>query len=177
VATALCGVNPFCIESGGFGPFGDSIANEISYAPTDGTIYVNCSGPSFFDYSCFSQGNSYSDADATNNGTPPTSAFSGALSIPLLRGVLIVVPVAITSKEVCLGLGGGFGSPGFGVDAGIIHTASSNIVDVLEGASVSVGAASGWLGVQWSHNASGIAAGNLMGTPGVSVTVSYSVCF
>jgi RHS repeat-associated protein len=107
----------------------------------------------------------------------PKSAFSGSVSFPVLPGVLVSFPVAITNNATCVGIGGGFGSPGFGINGGIVHTSSSNIVNVLSGASVSVGATSGWWGLQWSHNSAGIAAGNLMGTPGVSLTVSYSWCF
>jgi hypothetical protein len=115
------------------------------------------------------------DSLASNKGTPPKSAFSGAVSIPALPGVIISIPVAVTNNATYVGFGGGFGSPG--VDFGIVHTTSSNIVDVLSGPSVSVGATTGWFGIQWSHNPSGIAAGNLMGSPGASLTVSYSVCF
>ena len=32
-------------------------------------------------------------------------------------------------------------------------------------------------GVQWSHNMSGFAVGNSVGSPGASLTATYSVCF
>ena len=114
---------------------------------------------------------------APNNNKPPKAAFSGSLSFPIAPGITGSVPVAITNNATCVGLGVGFGSPGWGVNGGIVHTAANNIVDVLEGASVSFAAQSGFLGVQWSHNNSGIAAGNSIGTPGISLTVSYSVCY
>jgi len=134
------------------------------------------SSPAWGPYS-FLQGHGGGTGIAPNNNKPPKTAFSGSLSFPIAPGITGSVPVAITNNAACVGLGAGFGSPGWGVNGGIVHTTANNIVDVLEGASVSFAAQSGFLGVQWSHNNSGIAVGNSIGTPGISLTVSYSVCF
>jgi len=79
---------------------------------------------------------------------------------------------------ICVGLGVGFGSPGFGLNGGVVHTSSAEGVEaVLAGARVSFAAQSGWIGIETSNNSSGLSVGNSMGPPGVSLTVSYSVCF
>lgn len=106
------------------------------------------------------------------------TAVAGSVTFPIAPGIVGTVPFAfIPNGDMCLGLGGGFGSPGFGINGGVVHTTANNIEDVLSGPSVSAAAQSGYIGAQTSHNSAGLAVGNSMGTPGVSLTVSYSVCF
>lgn len=108
---------------------------------------------------------------------PPQSAVAGAVSLPIAPGIIWSIPFAfIPNGDACLGLGVGFGSPG--INAGGVTTSASNIEDVLGGPSVAVTAQPwGIGGGQTSHNSSGLAYGNSFGTPGASLTVSYSVCF
>jgi RHS repeat-associated protein len=109
------------------------------------------------------------------NNTPHT-AVAGSVAFPIAPGVVGDIPfVWIPSTgKVCIGIGGGTGSPG--VNAGGVYS-SANIENVLSGASVSVAAQSGALGGQTIQNNSGIAVGNSMGSPGASLTVTYSWCF
>ena len=109
------------------------------------------------------------------NSTPHV-AFAGSVALPIAPGIIFDIPFAQvpSTGTVCLGAGGGFGSPG--VNVGLVYS-SANIEDVLAGPSVSVSGQAGWWGGQWIHNTSGIAFGNSAGSPGVSVTATYSLCF
>ena len=117
-------------------------------------------------------------AQLQKKGTSNTAhtAVAGSVAIPISPGVVADIPFAWvpSTKKVCLGIGGGTGSPGLNV--GGVYS-STNIENVLSGASVSVAAQSGAVGGQTIHNNSGIAVGNSMGSPGASVTVTYSWCF
>jgi hypothetical protein len=114
-------------------------------------------------------------SDAPNNG-PAHTAVAGSVALPVAPGIVVDIPFAVipSTGKICLGFGGGVGSPG--VNIGAVYS-SQNIESVLSGASVSVAGQAGWWGAQWIHNTSGIAAGNSMGSPGVSLTVTGSVCF
>ena len=114
-------------------------------------------------------------ANAPSN-TPAHTAVAGSVALPVAPGIVVDIPFAVipSTGKICLGFGGGVGSPG--VNVGAVYS-SQNIESVLSGASVSVAGQAGWWGAQWIHNTSGIAAGNSMGSPGVSLTVSGSVCF
>jgi len=104
------------------------------------------------------------------------TAVAGSVAIPVSPGVVVDIPFALipSTKKVCIGAGGGTGSPG--VNVGAVNS-SANIQKVLSGASVSVAAQSGFVGGQTIQNNNGTAAGNSMGSPGASVTVTYSWCF
>jgi hypothetical protein len=98
-------------------------------------------------------------------------------SIPVAPGITRSIPFAfIPNGDICLGIGVGFGSPG--INGGAITTTAGSIEDVPGGPGVAVTAQPfGLGGAQTSHNANGLAIGNSVGTPGASVTMSYSVCF
>jgi RHS repeat-associated protein len=104
------------------------------------------------------------------------TAVAGSVAIPVIPAVVVDIPFAVipSTHKVCLGIGGGVGSPG--INAGLVHS-SQNIQNVLSGASVSFAAQAGWWGVQTIQNNSGLAVGNSMGSPGASLTVTYSWCF
>jgi hypothetical protein len=93
-----------------------------------------------------------------------------------IPAVIISIPIAYIpgTKEVCLGIGAGFGSPG--ANGGVVGS-DGNIENVLSGFSVSGSFQGGVLGAQAHGNSSGMAGGNSMGTPGASLTASYSWCF
>lgn len=126
------------------------------------------------DPSCKDYYNMYLKYLLRRNLTAPKTAAAGSFTFPIAPGIVGTVPFAfIPNGRMCLGLRGGFGSPGFGLNGGVVHTSSGGgIESVLSGASVSVAAQSGPIGVQTSHNSAGLAVGNSMGTPGVSLTVS-----
>ena len=162
--------------------------------PNGETIYVGCTGPSLFDFTCvpddasmgyFGAGNLpytnglsiFAGGNFGNSSNQvPHFAIAGSVAFPIAPGIIWQIPFAQvpSTGTLCLGLGGGFGSPGF--NAGAVYS-SANIEDVLSGPSVSVSGQAGLWGGQSIHNMSGLAIGNSIGTPGFSVAVSYSECF
>ena len=88
-ATAQCGVDPFCIQSGGIGPFGSSISNQYAYGlPSGETIYVGCSGMSLFDYSCTSnQGQTYYSSDDARINSLATQINDQAGWVGTVKGI------------------------------------------------------------------------------------------
>jgi RHS repeat-associated protein len=99
-----------------------------------------------------------------NNG-PAHTAVAGSFTLPIAPGIVFAIPWAVipSTGRICVGAGGGFGSPG--VNGGVVRS-SQNVESVVSGPSVSVAGQSGYWGGQWIHNTSGIAAGNSMGSPG-----------
>lgn len=107
----------------------------------------------------------------------PHTAVAGGVSIPTpIPGLIIDVPFAFvpSTGTACIGIGGGVGTPG--VSGGVVYS-QQNIVNVLSGWSVSGSVQSGPYGGQGMRNSSGVAIGNSMGSPGSSITGSYSWCF
>jgi RHS repeat-associated protein len=100
-------------------------------------------------------------------------AFAFGTPIPY---VIVDIPVAFipSTRTFCIGIGGGVGTPG--VNVGVVGS-TQNIQNVLQGGSISGSVQSGLQGVQGMKNSSGSAIGNSLGSPGGSITGSYSVCF
>jgi hypothetical protein len=168
---------------------GACIVNGILVTPQSNGQFGGCSEGSGYYFYCIEFAPAPSSTGPLLTGPGPNvigpaptasnlahTAVAGAVSLPISPGVVFAIPFAWipSTSTICLGLGGGLGSPGFNV--GVVHS-SQNIQNVLSGPSVSVAGQSGLWGAQWVHNTSGIAAGNSMGTPGVSLTVTGSACF
>ena len=167
-----------------------ALLNGSSELPSEGiSIYVGCVGPSIFDFKCmpdevsigyFGAGNLpytnglsiFAGGNFGNSSSQvPHWAIAGSVALPIAPGIIWQIPFAQvpSTGTLCLGLGGGFGSPGF--NGGAVYS-SANIEDVLSGPSVSVSGQAGLWGGQSIHNMSGLAIGNSIGTPGFSVAVS-----
>jgi hypothetical protein len=84
-----------------------------------------------------------------------------------------------SSHQVCVGLGGGVGTGGKAVNGGpLIHGNSNNAGAILSGFSwTGSGQATPLMGYQAIYNGSGALGGPTVGTPGVSLTGTYSKCF
>lgn len=70
------------------------------------------------------------------------TAVAGSIAFPIAPGIVGDIPFALipSTGKICLGIGGGTGSPG--VNVGGVYS-SANIQNVLSGASVSVAGQSG----------------------------------